>query len=143
MNFNERLDQALQIVETTQQLGGPPKPWQTLYCQPNKDGSRKKCSNCCLWIENSQCVLFKEDQRIIGDMICGYHVFGTPLSERPEISVLQPLDPTLAGLETIKGGTSCDICEYFDDGQCLGVQGSDGKPAMVKPKGCCARWVAK
>ena len=46
MNFNE----ALNIITETKKLGGPPKPWQTLYCPPNKDGSRTK-STIIWWVK--------------------------------------------------------------------------------------------
>jgi intein/homing endonuclease len=87
---------------------------------------------------------------------CGYHVFGKSHKGRmfkDDNVEIQPVDPKTSGLETVKGGTSCDICEYYkkineEKGTCRVVQQDAGGKAIGKLEvvdafGCCARWEAK
>jgi hypothetical protein len=142
MSFEKRLDEALGLNEESRILGGLPHVQQVLYQGPNPDGSRKKCENCFMWCKDNKCLAFAKDQPVKKTQVCGYHVFGTPRPKWEDMGV-QHMDTKLAGLEEVGSGTSCDICEYYDEGRCLAVKGEDGRPAKVEPKGCCARWERK
>lgn len=121
-----------------------PGPAGVLYAPPNADGSRKSCANCCLWAEkDGECLVHPRGLKVSADAVCGYHVFGEPQLFASAIVRPEGIDPKLSGLEEVPGGTSCDLCKYFDDrGLCRAV--SDPKtgapPAKVEPLGCCARW---
>jgi len=119
-----------------------PEPWGVLYSPPNKNGERKSCGNCFAWSQDKRCLIHDRDLEVTTDQICGYHVFGKPLWKWVNRGV-QPLDPALTGLVRVPGGTSCDICMWFENGMCLAVRGPDGNPAKVQDKGCCARWEEK
>lgn len=108
-----------------------PKLWGVLYAGPNEDGERKMCENCQFY-GDGDCEVLGID--VDDDQICGYHVESGNYA-----------DPELAGLETVKGGTSCNRCRYFDEGSstCEAVEGEDGGPASVDPMGCCGRWEAE
>ncbi|MCI0564392.1 MAG: hypothetical protein MN733_38460 [Nitrososphaera sp.] len=77
---------------------------------------------------------------------CGYHVFGLPMEVRMPHEDLDPVDEKLSGFEIIPGGTSCDICVYYEPtsgtkGLCHAVARSDRHPPQpVQALGCCARW---
>ena len=87
--------------------------------------------------------------RIPMHMICGYHVFGTPMPHWMDHPGIQYVDPENSGLETVPGGTSCDTCVFYegrsrDKGVCYGVaKSNDFPPAPVHARGCCARWEDK
>lgn len=138
--------------------GSLPKTWGVLYVHPNPDGSRKKCDNCMMFISGEkQCEIHDVNIAVTKDMTCGYHVYGKVHAKRmhqPDGEHLDAVDPKHSGLAEVKGGTSCNICEYYrkiDDGKgtCLVVQvgvgesGSAGKLATVEALGCCARWEKK
>lgn len=148
MSLKKRLDT---IFEAKELKGSLPKPWGVLYTRPNPDNSRKKCENCMMWIRNlKQCEIHASNIMVTADHVCGYHVFGKPHNDRmhhDDNVALQPVDPATSGLELVKGGTSCDNCEYFNridksKGKCKVVQ-IDGEHAIVDAKGCCARWDSK
>lgn len=119
-----------------------PTPGDVLFAPANADGSRKNCRNCALWFEADELCLVHGDQRVVGDMVCGYHVFGQP--QVYAASVIHPpgMDPALTGLELIPGGTSCDLCEYSGGGKCRAVADprTGQPPWRVEPLDCCARW---
>jgi hypothetical protein len=119
-----------------------PGPAGVLYAPPNKDDSRKSCGNCFMWSGDKRCLIHDRDLEVSADSVCGYHVFGKPLKKWVDRGI-QALDPALTGLEKVPGGTSCDLCMWFEKGLCLAVRGPDGNPAKVQAKGCCARWEAK
>ena len=111
-----------------------PQPWGVLYAGPNKNGERKSCGNC-EFLEGSFCEVLGMD--VEDDQICGYHV---PKGEYA--------DPDTSGFGTVKGGTSCDRCKFYqakDDekGLCMGVVDEEGEPQQVEAMGCCARWEAE
>ena len=120
-----------------------PQLWGVLYAGPNKDGERKNCANCMFFSQGPASALLGSKSncqvlpvRVKPDQVCGYHV-------PPEKA-----DPELAGLETVKGGTSCDLCRFYDpetdtSGHCNAVEGDDGGPAAVEARGCCGRWEAE
>ncbi len=108
-----------------------PQAWGVLYAGPNKDGGRKKCDNC-QFFEDGDCEVL--GIAVKPEQICGYHV------ESGEYA-----DPDLSGFGTVKGGTSCDRCKFYEakedgKGLCMGVVDEDGDPAEVEAMGCCARW---
>lgn len=138
--------------------GSLPKTWGVLYAHPNPDGSRKKCENCMMFISGEkQCEVHDVNIVVTKEHTCGYHVFGKSHPKRmhkPDGVHLDAVDPKHSGLDLIKGGTSCDICEYYKNpkngtGTCIAVQvgvgaeGSTGKLATVEAMGCCARWESK
>lgn len=118
-----------------------PQLWGVLYASPNKDGERKNCSNCMFFSAGAAAALTGKNNcqvlpvRVKPDQVCGYHV-------PPEKA-----DPELAGLETVKGGTSCNRCRYYegDDtwGHCHAVNDESDDPAEVDALGCCGRWEAE
>lgn len=114
-----------------------PQLWGVLYAPPNADGQRKACANCQhADPEVKKCEIV--DAPIAPAMVCGYHV------ERGH-----QVSAELSGLETVDGGTSCDLCRFFyplhldGRGACAAVEGTEGGPAAVDAKGCCARWQAR
>jgi hypothetical protein len=120
-----------------------PLPSGVLYAPPNADGSRKGCGNCAFWAENDSLCAIHGDLPITYDQVCGYHVFGEPQVFATAMIRPQGLDPSLTGLELIPGGTSCDLCRFFDgQSACRAVADPEtGYPPMrVEPLGCCARW---
>jgi len=119
-----------------------PEPWGVLYSSPNKDESRKMCSNCFMWSADKRCLIHDRDLEIAPDANCGYHVPGKPLKQWVDRGI-QVQDPALTGLMKVPGGTSCDLCLWYESGMCLAVRGPDGNPAKVQPLGCCARWEGK
>lgn len=127
-----------------------PKAWGVLYAPPNPDGSKKKCGNCAFFIQDAeQCMIHDEDIQITERMVCGYHVFGDPVTlEFADAISAEPIDPKLSGLEDTGrlDGTSCSSCVFFEGtgpgkGLCHGVAKEGGQPPQpVQPLGCCARW---
>lgn len=119
-----------------------PRPDGVLYAPPNPDGSRKSCGNCCMWAEKDMLCMIHGSLPITFQMVCGYHVFGQP--QLFSTSVIRPdgLPPELTGLEEVPGGTSCDLCRFYDSGRCRGVSdpSTNRPPAKVEALGCCARW---
>lgn len=125
--------------------------WGSVYAPPNPDGSQKKCGNCYMFVQEDQrCVIHEPSIRITAGFVCGYHLFGEPIS--PEgagyISVL-PISPELSGLAdlTALDGSSCSTCRFYESkgktkGLCHGLANADnGKPPQdVQSLGCCARW---
>ncbi len=118
-----------------------------LYQPPNPDGSRKRCDNCCMFLPNGlspRCFIHAADKFISSQMVCGYHVYGTPMAVHPRVGRAVPgVEPELSGLIWTLG-TSCDRCVWYqaedeDTGLCMSVREGDG-PAEVEALGCCARW---
>lgn len=112
-----------------------PEPWGVLYANPNSNGERKLCSNCRFFHresrEKSKCDILPVP--VTGEMVCGYHIEKGKTAE-----------PSLSGLTTVPGGTSCDRCRFYEAeskkaGICHAVE-VDGEPAEVKALGCCARF---
>jgi len=124
----------------------PPTLSQVLYTPPNPDLSRKMCGNCSGWVRNKSCKIHAPDVVVPADGICGYHMFGTPHTDRgSEHPNLQYADPEMSGLEQVPGGVSCDRCRFYtmvggDFGTCAAVV-ADGARASVAARGCCTRWV--
>ena len=142
IDFLEDLDDA-DDIDKGGIAAAMPEPSGVLYTNPNPDGSRKNCKNCVMFASKAeQCYIFAPDKTITADMVCGYHVYGKPLEVFEKRIPMDPVVTDLAGLEVVKGGTSCDNCVAYRDGECLAVY-KDGKPAKVEALGCCARWVAK
>lgn len=138
--------------------GSLPKTWGVLYAHPNPNGSRKTCNNCMMFISaEKQCEIHNVNIVVTKDHVCGYHVYGKTHPKRmhqPDGVHLDAVDPKHSGLDIVKGGTSCDNCEYYKNpkngkGTCIvvqegmGAEGSTGKLAIVEGKGCCARWEKK
>ncbi|MBD3291595.1 MAG: hypothetical protein GF393_01615 [Armatimonadia bacterium] len=127
-----------------------PFPFGVLYADPNPDGSRKSCTNCALWDGDARqtCMIFDLNVVVTGEMVCGYHVFGARRHPGPDLDAhrvsMDPVVPEQAGLETVPGGTSCDVCHFYDagTGRChLVADPEDPKrDALVDPLGCCAAW---
>jgi hypothetical protein len=124
---------------------------QVLYSGPNRDGSRKACRNCVLWLPTGEeCAIHDAGVTVTDDSVCGYHVFGDPAGDTLRRSNLQPVDERLSGLEQVPGGSSCDGCRHFVPGP-GGRQGvcsatwDDGAEthAVVHALGCCAAWEIK
>ena len=107
-----------------------------LYAQPNPDGSNKSCGNCPLWRADAErCLIHEASQLVTADMVCGYHFYGQPLADLPAgAELIDPIPAKLTGLETVKGGTSCDSCLWYAAGSCGLLR------ERVHPKGCCAAW---
>jgi hypothetical protein len=125
-----------------------PKPWGVLYARPNPDGNRKACGNCFMWAKTERCWIHAPGLKVPADAVCGYHVFGPPSDARPEIELLAPVDPAYSGLEVVEGGTSCDVCRYYEtetpsSGRCHAVRDDVGAFAEVEAMGCCARFEGK
>jgi hypothetical protein len=126
--------------------GGKPDLAGVLYARPNPDQSRKCCANCFMWVTDESCVIHERGINIPGDAVCGYHVFGEPRDPvQVEDQGIKPVSPGLSGLIRVPGGTSCDICLFYEPvdleaGRCYAVNAPDGTPARVEAKGCCARW---
>lgn len=111
-----------------------PQAWGVLYAAPNEDGERKTCGNC-EFLDDGDCEVLGIE--VEDDQICGYHIESGTYA-----------DPKVSGFGTVKGGTSCDICRFYeattaDGGNCAAVVDEDGDPAKVEAMGCCARWEAK
>ena len=123
-----------------------PEPWGVLLAHPNPDGSRKSCGNCMMWARADQCAIHDPDLVITADQTCGYHVFGQPMEMLPDHPGTQYVDPDYSGLELVPGGTSCDLCIYYEpvdeeSGWCHQISAPDaGPPWPVGPLMCCAAW---
>lgn len=127
-----------------------PTPDEVLYVHPNPNGTRKMCQNCVLWMpQQTQCFIHDSDVAVPEDAICGYHVFGKPIEGETPLSRenMDPVSPELSGLERIPGGTSCDLCRYYEpqggtQGVCHAVRGfePEEETAVVEALGCCTRW---
>ena len=118
-----------------------------LYQKPNPDGSRKSCNNCVTWVRTNRCLVHDPDLEVKKNMICGYYIYGTPQERWPESWEHEPVDKELSGLDTVDGGTSCDVCKWYDgdddEGLCQAVNElGTTSPAPVQARGCCARWEA-
>lgn len=128
-----------------------PMPGEALYTRPNPSGTRKSCGNCIHWIaDEAQCRLMDEDIVVPGDAICGYHVFGRPLSGAVAADLrrdMQPVDPEFSGFDRVPGGVSCDRCAHFERvdplaGKCELLMDPDtGADFEVDALACCAHWV--
>jgi hypothetical protein len=131
------------MVKAAEEKPHQPRCWGVLYTPPNPDGSNKKCENCFMWCKTEQCLIFPATKKISKDMICGYHVFGTPLDQWFDRGI-DYADEYCSGLETVRDGTSCDSCRHYEGsdlaGICTIVQQENGQQAEVKAKGCCAAW---
>lgn len=146
MNFEDKLNQTLQILlEDEKEQVGHPTTWGVLYVHPNPDGSKKKCENCIMWVEQGagKCNIHKKSLKITKSMVCGYHVFGEHMEKWADHPGIEPVDEKLSGLEEVGEGTICGNCKHYDDGKCYAVAPKDGQepPADVEEYGCCARWV--
>jgi hypothetical protein len=119
---------------------------EVLYEPAFASGDRKTCSNCGLFVrsEPTTCAIHGPVVAVRWDAICGYHVPGVPMSPDAARAIrVDPVSPALSGLESVRGGTSCDRCVYYQDargetGTCIAV---DKKP-RVAARACCSRWVA-
>lgn len=135
---------------TEPNLECPPLPfaWGVLYTAPNPDGTRKMCQNCMMWsYADQRCSIHRADLRIAPDDVCGYHVFGMAMEYRMDHPGMMPVDEKTSGLDTVPGGTSCDICVYYEPtGKGKGICHAVAKektalpPQPVEAMGCCARW---
>lgn len=143
--------QLLALVEEKKGGARPyPPPWGVLLARPNPDGSRKQCSNCPMWAsKGKQCSIHAPEVTVTADHVCGYHVYGPPMDQHPSHPGMQPVDPTFSGLEQVPGGTSCDICRWYESsdgerGWChvVAEEGTDRPPTPVEALMCCARWEA-
>lgn len=133
-----------------------PQAWGVLYAHPNPDGSRKQCQNCMMWIRRDEdgkpkCMIHPRTLEVTAEMVCGYHVHGAPLEKRMDHpGGLTPVNPRFSGLGVVPGGTTCDLCLYYEakdeaSGLCYAVSKGDepplgDPPTPVEAKGCCARW---
>jgi hypothetical protein len=127
-----------------------PTPVEVLYLPPNPDGSRKLCKNCYIWVKNTErCVIHASDKKIAAGAVCSYHVYGKPITSETAkgFKNVEPVDPSLSGLMTVDGGTSCDVCKFYieesdDTGTCKAVADpkDQEKDAGVDALGCCSRW---
>ena len=125
-----------------------PFPWGVLYAKPNPDGSRKNCVNCMMFLINKErCSIHPKDFKVVAEGDCGYHVFGEPMEKGMPHPGIDPVDPALSGYEVVPGGSSCDICIYYEPqsetkGLCHGVANEkEGRPPQpVQALGCCGRW---
>ncbi len=131
-----------------------PTPGQVLYAHPNPDGTRKSCGNCVMWMADmEQCHIHDSDVSVLVDAICGYHVFGTPMTGVSNLSRenMDPVEPELSGLERVPGGISCDRCKYYvqagqQQGKCRAVRvtnAPEAPSALVASLGCCTLWTEK
>lgn len=127
-----------------------PTPAEAVYVTPMDGFHRKACGNCFMWVrKHNRCVILDSESRITSDFVCNYHVAGTPFRDDPQLEV-EPIHSKLAGLVQVTEGTSCDNCTHytgpkFSDGDTqglgkCGVVRTEGRPADVHPRGCCARW---
>lgn len=124
-----------------------PFAWGVLYARPNPDGSRKMCANCMMWsMQDEKCSIHREDLHVPPEGVCGYHVYGLPMQMRMPHEDLDPVEEATSGFDIIPGGTSCDICVYYEPtgktkGLCHAVAKADRHPPQpVQALGCCARW---
>jgi hypothetical protein len=125
-----------------------PFAWGVLYARPNANGLPKRCDNCVFWTLDYRCLIHAPFVAVEPDMICGYHIEGTPQEKYQVLPGIQHVLPQHSGLEDVSdvGGSVCANCRYFEnvseaDGLCHAVSGKDGKPPEnVKSLGCCARW---
>jgi hypothetical protein len=143
---------SMKVLEDLAKLEEPgrsaplPEPWAVLYVHPTKNGDRRNCRNCIMFsTEDGKCEIMDPSKTsVTPDHVCGYHVFGKPMKEFSARAGIQYVDPKTSGLSVVKGGTSCDVCKFFESGEsgkgtCRGVI-VKGKPATVEAKGCCARY---
>lgn len=128
-----------------------PTPGMVLLTQPNPNGTRKSCQNCCHWMaSDNQCWLMDGDIVVPAEAICGYHVFGRPQpggngeqTRRPD---MVPVTPEDAGFDQIAGGVSCDRCAHYtkhspEEGSCAVVVNPDaGNDMTVHARACCTWW---
>lgn len=133
-----------------------------LYAPPNPDMTRKRCSNCLLWLGErgdgatpgrEECFIHASDVVVLGDMVCGYHVYGVPMgaaSNLPPREGMQPVTAELSGLCQPPDGSSCEVCAHYrstgHSGVCAAAfeedtdDDGDAMNAVVQPNGCCAAW---
>ena len=115
---------------------------EVVYTPPNPDESRKYCGNCFMWSKDEHCLIFSKDKKVVKYGVCNYHIYGK--SKDVWISGAEPLNPKLAGFLETKKGTSCDICNWYnDDSTCSIVVDEKYEYADVQLKGCCSRWQNK
>ncbi len=150
------LEREARVAEQEAKKDAPlPQAWGVVYARPNPDGSRKSCQNCMMFIPRDEdgrgkCSIHARTQEIKPDDTCGYHVFGTPMDKWMDHPGMDPVDPKYSGLGNVPGGTSCDVCVYYEGqgegkGLCHAVASGDEPPAgpppvTVEAKGCCSRW---
>jgi hypothetical protein len=133
-----------------------------LYAPPNPDMTRKRCGNCLLWLGDrgdqetpgrEECFIHASDVVVLGNMVCGYHVFGTPMgagATLPPREGMQPVTAELSGLCQPEDGSSCEVCAHYRSTGRTGVcavayeddvdDEGDAMNAVVQPNGCCAAW---
>jgi len=132
----------------------PPTPADVLYVAPTGTGEGRLCRNCILWDSaDGRCVIHGKSVRVNATMVCGYHVFGQPLSRWLAFPGLQPVEPATSGLTQVEEpGTGCSNCLAFKPtnaetaGLCMAVGEvvpGGWKPAKVDAYGCCSRWTSK
>jgi|FLYN01.1.fsa_nt_gi hypothetical protein len=142
----------LRVLNLGQDTQAPlPMPDGALYRHPNPDGSRKRCGNCIMFVASENaCVIHRRDQDVLESDVCGYHVYGRPLSEWMDHPGIAPVTPDLSGLRPAGPGVSCASCRFYQDqgagkGLCWGVSKSDDRrpPQPVEALGWCARYEAR
>lgn len=125
-----------------------PKVTGALYRHPNPDGSRKACRNCIMWVSSeNRCAIHGKDQAVTGDLVCGYHIFGTPMEKGMDHPGMQAVTPDVSGLRPAGPGVACASCRFYEDkgggqGLCYGVSkdGDRRPPVPVELLGWCARY---
>lgn len=129
-----------------------PTAAEALFVPPSPDGSRKKCGNCIMFVQpgdgeaKGRCVIHERSRPIGEGDVCGYHVFGEPMTEWMEHAGIMPVTPQISGLIDTPGhqGTSCDLCIHYRGGArpvCEAVTTNDGGSLLpVSPLACCSRW---
>lgn len=133
-------------IEAGDDTAPRPSPSQVLYAPPGKDGLRKMCRNCLLWLSLPQeCLIHQPGLQVQAEDVCGYHVIGASMGTRPENQQATWITPDLSGLTWVLGGTSCDTCRFYEpqgqlQGICHFVDQTPGMSATVDAKGCCAAW---
>ena len=153
MSSSDLLDELKKLMEPEGQddkrLAPQPDLSEVLYVDPAPGGESRNCKNCVLWgSSDSKCSLMSIETDTTEDSVCGYHVFGQPSKRHIQFDGISPVNPKFAGLVVVKGGASCQSCNWMspgdddEDGVCLAVT-KRKKQAHVHPKGCCARWAPK
>jgi len=125
-----------------------PEAWGVLYAPANPDASRKACENCAMFQPPRICAIHSADVEVGLDFVCGYHVYGQPNSMPMGLALGAGVEPEYSGLVLVTGGTSCDICKYYEPlspkrGVCSAVVTPEGVPAPVEALGCCSRWESR
>jgi hypothetical protein len=137
----------LGALETPEQAPLP-MPGGALYRPPNPDGSRKSCGNCIMFVsKENRCVIHSRSLEIGDDLMCGYHVYGTPMERWMDHPGIMPVTPDLSGLRWAGPGVACASCKFYvaqsnEGGTCIAVSDPNTrKPGVpVESRGWCARY---